>query len=89
MDCDDFLNAKVWREAGVIHIDVSTLRAPDPFVATLRLVACPDIGNEIVFHNDREPVHLYPELNELGWECRTESDQPGKFCMRIIRNTES
>ncbi len=84
---EDFLGAEIWREDGVVHIDVSNLPPPDPFVAVMRLIAEPEIGNEIVFHNDQEPVHLFPELMDLGWGYRVESDRPGEFCMRIIRES--
>jgi len=83
----DFLNAKIWHEDGLIHIDVSALPAPDPFVAALRLIEHPGIGDEIVFHNDREPVHLFTELLEQGWTWRVETDRPGEFRMRVIRES--
>ena len=84
---EDFLNAEIWREDGVIHIDVRALPAPDPFVAALRLIEHPGTGDEIIFHNDREPVHLFPELLEQGWTWRVETDRPGEFCMRVIRES--
>jgi len=84
---EDFLNAEIWWEDGRVHIDVSALSAPDPFVAVIRLVEQPGIGDEIVFHNDREPVHLFPELIEQGWTWRVETDRPGEFCMRMIRES--
>jgi len=83
----DFLNAEIWQEDGLIHIDVRALSAPDPFVAVMRLIEHPGIDDEIVFHNDREPVHLFPELLEQGWTWRIETDRPGEFRMRVIRGS--
>jgi len=82
---EEFSDVEIWYEDDAVHIDVSALSAPDPLVATLRLIERPDVGGLIVFHNDREPVHLFAELLELGWAWRVETDRPGVFSMRIFR----
>jgi hypothetical protein len=86
---EDFLGAQVWREEGLIHIDVSDLPAPDPFVAVMRLLEWPDVGDQIIFHNDLKPVHLFPELLDQGWGYRTEVDRPGVFRMSVFRESSS
>jgi hypothetical protein len=86
---EEFLGASIWVEDGTIHIDVSALPAPDPFVAIMKLLEHPNVGDVVVFHNDREPVHLFPELLDLGWSYITEIDQPGTFRMSIIRGSTS
>ena len=82
---EDFLGARIWRAEGAVHIDVADLPPPDPFVATMRLLSWSGVGDEVVFYNDRKPVHLLPELADLGWDYRVEVDQPDQFRMRIIR----
>ncbi len=81
----DFLGARIWRQDGLLHIDVTPLPAPQPFVATLRLLDWPGVDGVVVFHNDREPLHLFPELAERGWSSTCERDDPGAFQMRLIR----
>ena len=84
---EDFLDAKLWRDGGIVHIDVSDLPAPDPFVAIMRLIAHPAVGDTVVFHNDQEPVHLFPELLDIGWTYRIEVNRPGSFRMSLFRDT--
>ncbi len=83
----DFLGARLWRQDGVLHIDVGHLPPPDPFVAVLRLIESPDVDDEIVFLNDRAPLHLFPELVERGWSYRPEIDRDGEYRMRLIRES--
>jgi len=86
---DDFMGARIWRGSDCLHIDVSTLHAPDPFVATMRLILHPAVGDQIIFHNDRDPVHLYPELLEKGWIAEPMPSEDGSFILNLIRVTNS
>jgi hypothetical protein len=36
-------------------------------VAILRLIDQDDAGSVIIAHLDREPIFLYPELDDRGW----------------------
>lgn len=85
IDPGQLMGASIWAEGDAVHIDVSALQAPDPFVATMKLLEHPAVGDLVVFHNDREPVHLFPELLDLGWSYHVEVDQPGSFRMSIVR----
>ncbi|MBF0356798.1 MAG: DUF2249 domain-containing protein [Alphaproteobacteria bacterium] len=63
-------NSKVWQAQDGWHIDVRGLKPPAPMLAILGLLENPDAGSRVVVHHDREPVFLYPELTERGWNWR-------------------
>lgn len=62
--------ATEWCEDGVLHIDVRGLRPPEPMVAILRCIATLAPGDSLLVHHDRDPLLLYPELAEIGWEAQ-------------------
>lgn len=61
--------AREWSEQGVAHIDVRTLPPPQPLVAILRRVHTLARDQQLIVHHDRDPMLLYPELAEIGWEA--------------------
>lgn len=61
--------AREWTEDGIAHIDVRALPPPQPLVAILRRVHGLARHEQLVVHHDREPMLLYPELAEIGWEA--------------------
>jgi hypothetical protein len=58
-----------WLEQAVAHIDVRGLPPPQPLVAILRRVHALEAGQTLVVHHDRDPLLLYAELNEIGWDA--------------------
>jgi hypothetical protein len=50
-----------------LHIDVRGLSPPEPMVAILGLIDRGEAGNALTAHLDREPIFLYPELEDRGW----------------------
>ena len=74
-----------WLEAQAAHIDVRGLTAPQPLVAILRLLHSVDHEMPVVVHHDRDPVLLYPELDEIGWSaCRMDAP-PGEVRLLLHR----
>lgn len=63
---------ETWREGAALHIEVRGLTPPGPLTAVLRLIEAGDV-EEILVHHDRDPMLLYPELEERGWECVTKT----------------
>lgn len=63
---------ETWREGDAVHIDVRGMTPPGPLTAVLRVVESGET-EEIVVHHDRDPMLLYPELEERRWECVTKS----------------
>lgn len=61
--------AHEWVEDGVAHIDVRGLPPPQPLVAILRRVHTLEPGQCLVTHHDRDPLLLYTELAEIGWDA--------------------
>jgi hypothetical protein len=60
-------SSRVWRTAEAIHIDVRGLEPPEPMVQILRLIDGNPGATVIIAHLDREPIYLYPELEDRGW----------------------
>jgi len=59
---------EIWREGNVVHIDVRGMMPPGPLTAVLRLVESGE-APAIMAHFDRDPVPLYAELEQRGWDC--------------------
>jgi hypothetical protein len=59
-------DSRLWQSADGTHIDVRGLNPPEPMVAILSLLEEGDVSSLIV-HLDRDPIFLYPELDERGW----------------------
>jgi hypothetical protein len=78
--------ARQWNESGESHIDVRGLAPPDPLVAILRLLGT--LGDEarVIAHLDRDPVMLYPELAQMGWEAEHVEGEPGEVRLRLRRS---
>ena len=51
-------------------IDVRGLPPPQPLVAILRRVHTLEAGQSLVVHHDRDPLLLYAELAEIGWDAQ-------------------
>lgn len=52
----------------IVELDVRTLPPPKPLRQTLEHLADADAEQVIVQYNDRPPQHLYPQLDDRGYE---------------------
>jgi hypothetical protein len=77
--------ANDWRAADGTHIDVRGLAPPEPMVAVLELLERPDTDDRVIVHLDREPVFLYPELAERGWNHEIVAGDPGEVRLLLTR----
>lgn len=59
--------SRIWMASDALHIDVRGLQPPEPMLAILQLIDNEEVETPIIAHLDREPIFLYPELNERGW----------------------
>ena len=59
--------SRIWRTADAVHIDVRNLAPPGPMVAILQAIDGGGVDTALIAHLDREPIFLYPELDERGW----------------------
>ncbi len=78
--------ARQWSEAGETHIDVRGLAPPDPLVAILRLLRMLGDNACVTAYLDRDPVMLYPELAQMGWEAQRVEGEPGEVRLRLRRS---
>ena len=76
---------KHWHATDGFHIDVSALLPPEPMVAILELIERPGMTGPVFVYHNREPIHLYPELNERGWDHEIIIKTPGKICLKLMR----
>ncbi len=67
MSCAAPAGARIWRTAEALHIDVRGLEPPEPMVMILRLIDGGEAASPLIAHLDREPIVLYPELDDRGW----------------------
>ena len=81
------LLAQDWRDADGVHIDVRGLPPPEPMVAILALLERPGTQDRVIVHHDREPVFLYPELAERGWNHAIVAGEPGEVRLLLTRQT--
>lgn len=59
--------SRVWLTPDALHVDVRGLEPPEPMVEILRLIDGEVVDGVLVAHLDREPIFLYPELDDRGW----------------------
>jgi hypothetical protein len=83
-------NSRTWRTAEGLHIDVSGLDPPEPMVAILSLIDGGEVEEALIAHLDREPIFLYPELDDRGWSYELvpscgDSGCPGEVKLRMVR----
>lgn len=84
-------NARIWRTADAIHIDLRGLEPPEPMVAILQTLESGEVDTALIAYLDREPIFLYPELDDRGWSHEiTKSSRGGANCedgvmLRIVR----
>ncbi len=57
----------MWRADDALHIDVRGLDPPEPMVTILRAIDSGEADALLIAHLDREPIFLYPELDDRGW----------------------
>ncbi len=67
MSCDCRNGAEMWQTSEDVHLDVRGLEPPQPMVRILGLIDSGEAGDVLIVHLDREPIFLYPELDDRGW----------------------
>lgn len=73
-----------WQAQDGWHIDVRGLSPPQPLVAILKLVRSLT-DTPVIVHHDRDPVMLYPELAELGWQAELVPGEVGEVRLLLSR----
>lgn len=84
---DETAEHEAWRESDGVHIDVRGLEPPQPMMAILKLLEDPETGDVVIVHHEREPLFLYPELAERGWDHAIIPAAEGEVRLRLTRQT--
>lgn len=58
--------ARIWNAADGLHLDVRGLECPQPLVEVLRTIDRGEV-TALIVHLDQEPLLLYAELDDRGW----------------------
>ena len=66
-------------------LDNRGLEPPQPMMRTLAALTNLPEGEVLTIINDRRPMFLYEQLEELGWQQRTEPQEDGSFKIEIFR----
>lgn len=78
---------KRWTDSDGVHLDLRGLEPPGPMVAILGEIDCGATG-PVIAYMDREPIFLYPELEERGWtwdaRFKQGTDAPGDAPVVVV-----
>ena len=64
-------------------LDNRGLEPPQPMIRTLSKLQKIGDGETLIIHNDRRPMFLFPELDELGYSYETEEAAEGGYRITI------
>ena len=70
-------------DQGQIQIDLRTLPPPQPMLAVLELVARLGDDQVVTVVHNRDPIYLYPELAEIGWELTLVRAEDGALYFQL------
>jgi hypothetical protein len=59
--------SRLWHTPDAAHVDLRGLDPPEPMVTILRMIDAGEVDGVLIAHFDREPIFLYPELEDRGW----------------------
>lgn len=71
-----------------IEIDNRGLTPPEPMVRVLDTLEQMGSGDVLLVRNDRRPLFLYPELEDMGYVHETEPLPDGSFLIRIWKKAK-
>lgn len=78
-------SGELWTEADGPHLDVRGLEPPQPLVQILALIDAGEVS-QLTVHHERDPVFLYPELEQRGWRCRIVKEVPGEIRLKLAQD---
>ncbi len=67
----------------VVELDNRGLEPPEPMMRILDALETMGDGDTLVARNDRQPMFLYPELEERGYAHRTEPMDGGGYRITV------
>jgi len=69
-------------------LDNRGLEPPQPMMRTLKALEKLNTGQSLSIINDRRPMFLYEELDELGYYHETVPQEDGSYKINIIKTGE-
>lgn len=66
-------------------LDNRGLEPPQPMMRTLNTLEKLKSGETLKIINDRRPMFLYEQLDELGYKHKTEPNDDGSFTIEITK----
>jgi len=73
----------------LVEVDNRGLEPPEPMVRILAIAQQLAPGQRMEALNERQPMLLYPKLDELGLEHKTEQMPDGHFRITVLKGGES
>lgn len=73
---------KRWRDTDGVHLDLRGLESPEPMIAILTEIDGPG-DDAVIAHMDREPIFLYPEIDERDWTWQL-CDSEGFSAFKVV-----
>ena len=70
------------------ELDNRGLEPPEPMMRILARLADLPAGAVLVARNDREPLFLYPVLDEEGYRYETQPQPDGSYVIRIWKEVQ-
>lgn len=66
-------------------LDNRGLEPPQPMMRTLKKLESMKKGEQLAIINDRRPMFLYEELDEMGFLHETQAQEDGSFKITITK----
>jgi tRNA 2-thiouridine synthesizing protein A len=66
-------------------LDNRGLEPPQPMMRTLAALETLDENETLTIINDRKPMFLFEQLDELGYRYQTEQQEDGSYKVEIFR----
>lgn len=68
-----------------MKLDNRGLEPPQPMMRTLKALEKLQEGETLKIINDRRPMFLYEQLDELGYKHTTEPNEDGSYTIEITK----
>jgi hypothetical protein len=72
-------------EDGQPRINTIGMEPPGPFVAIMGWIEANPDATEVIVRLERNPVYLFPELNEINWGWDYLNETPGNIELHLKR----
>ncbi|PCJ43295.1 MAG: hypothetical protein COA81_04445 [Alphaproteobacteria bacterium] len=77
----------LYRQDGVLEMDLRGLEPPNPMIAILKVIESGKAGDKFIVRLMRNPVYLYPELVERNWQAQVLEERDDGLRVEITKRT--